>query len=164
MSLETRITALAVAIAGKFNERLTERGALASLSTTDKTSIVNAINELATTAAAAAVINDAGTGTADAWSATKIASEISTAIANLVDSAPGALDTLNELATAISGNDTDIAAILTNQANRVAVDIAQTFSAPQQLQARQNIDAASATDVGDTDRDFVADFTGALTV
>jgi len=44
--------------------------------------------------------------------------DITTAISNLVDSAPGALDTLNEIATAITDNDVDIATILSTQATK----------------------------------------------
>lgn len=163
---EQRVIDLAVAIAAQINTAKSERGALASLSTTNQASLVAAINEVKSIADAAAgggvMINDAATNLTDAWSSSKIATEIAAAINNLIDSAPGALDTLNELAVAIQGNDTDIAGILTAQADRVAVT-SQTFTAPQQAQARTNIDAANATEVGDTDHNFVDDFTGALT-
>ena len=43
-------------------------------------------------------------------------------------------------------------------ANRVRYDAAQALSAPQQAQARDNIGAQAAADVGDTDHDFVADY------
>ena len=46
-------------------------------------------------------------------------SYVDTAIDNLIDSAPGTLDTLNEIATAIQNNDTDIATILSTQATKV---------------------------------------------
>jgi hypothetical protein len=45
--------------------------------------------------------------------------------------------------------------------NAVRFD-AQTLTAPQKTQAQTNIDAASATDVGDTARNFVADFNTGL--
>jgi hypothetical protein len=44
--------------------------------------------------------------------------DVSTAISNLVDSAPAALDTLNEIANAITNNDVDIATILTTQSTK----------------------------------------------
>ena len=166
MSLETRLTTAMTTIAASINTAKSERGTLASLSTTNKANLVAAINEVKVIADAAAgggvAINDAVTNATDAWSSNKIAAEISAAIAALVNAAPGTLDTLAELATAIQGNDTDIATILTEQADRVAVTT-QTFTGPQQTQARANIDAQDATSVGNTDRDFAADFTGALT-
>lgn len=53
-------------------------------------------------------------------------------------------------------------------ANRVRYDAAQTLTAPQQTQARTNIDAAAASDVsglitglGTYDRDYAADYAAA---
>ena len=46
--------------------------------------------------------------------------------------------------------------------NYVSYDAGQGLTSPQQIAARANIDAASATNVGDTDHDFVADFNAAL--
>jgi hypothetical protein len=46
-------------------------------------------------------------------------SYVDTAINNLIDSAPGTLDTLGEIATALQNNDTDIATILSTQATKV---------------------------------------------
>lgn len=167
MSLQSRITDALTRIATEINTLRTERGSLASLTTTDKASIVAAINELVTDIAGVSggpTINDAGTAVDEVWSSSKINTEISTAVSNLVDSAPGTLDTLNELATAIQGNDSDITSILTAQANRVRVDTAaQGLNATQQSNARTNIGAQASADIGDTDRDFTADFTGGLT-
>lgn len=165
MSLETRIRDMATSIATEINTIRTERGALASLSTTEQASIVGAINELKTAidGISSASINDAATATDSAWSSTKIAAEIQTAKDDLVNGAPGALDTLNEIATALTDNDSDISGILTSLSNRVRTDTAaQGLNATQQGNARTNIGAQSAADVGDTDRDFAADFTGGL--
>ena len=93
---------------------------------------------------------------------TDIGSFVDGRIQTVVDSAPAALDTLNELAAAI-GNDADFATTMTTAlGNRVRVDASQTFTAPQMLQARQNIGAASATDIGDTTTNFVTTFEAAL--
>lgn len=81
---------------------------------TTATNLVGAINEIAGTAGAAAVINDAATNATEAWSSTKIAAEINAAVTNLIDGAPGALDTLNEIAAAIN-DDASYAATLTSQ-------------------------------------------------
>ncbi len=72
--------------------------------------------------------------------------------------------TLDELAAAL-GDDANFAATTTTAlGNRVRVDTAaQGLTAPQQTNARTNIDAASATDVGNTATDFVATFNAGLT-
>jgi len=44
----------------------------------------------------------------------------------------------------------------------VRFDAAQTLTAPEQAQARSNIGAVAASDVGNTDTDFVVVFEGAL--
>jgi len=80
----------------------------------------------------------------------------------LVDSAPTTLDTLNELAAALA-DDPNFATTVTNDiANRVRYDATQTLTGPQQTQARANIDAASATGVGDTTTNFVSTFEAGL--
>ena len=128
MSLETKIRDLATRIATEINTIRTERGSLASLTTTEKASIVGAINELKTAvdAASGATINDSGTGTSDAWSADKIATEITNAINGVVNGAGAAYDTLSELATALTDNDSDISGILTSLSNRVRTDTARS--------------------------------------
>lgn len=69
-----------------------------------------------------------------------------TAAAGVVNSAPAALDTLSELATAL-GNDANFSTTTaTALGNRVRVDAAQTFTAGEKTQARSNIDAVSTTD------------------
>lgn len=176
MSLETNIIALTTAIGTdikNINLGLAKQGNLATLTTTAKATLVAAINELHTLIAGAGVqINDAATdgNTTETWSADKIFDEIAlakTAVTDsLVNGAAAALDTLNELAAAL-GNDPSFATTVANSlANRVRVDAAQTFTAPEQAQGRSNIGAAAAagltaleTGVGDFDHDFVADYT-----
>jgi len=106
------------------------------------------------------------------WSADKIFDSIEaakTAVKNdLVDGSAAALDTLNELATAL-GNDPSFATTIAGEiANRVRYDAAQVLTSPQQTQARSNIGAAAASDVsalvtglGAYDRDYAADYTTA---
>ena len=67
--------------------------------------------------------------------------DITAAIAALVDGAPAALDTLAELAAALSGEQAQIADLLSALALRVRVDAIQSLTLAQQLQARQNINA-----------------------
>ena len=86
-----------------------------------------------------------------------------TAISNLVNGAPSALDTLNELAAALGSDASFSTTITTALANRVRVDEAQSFNGTQKTQARDNIGAASASDVGDvTAANFVTTFEAAL--
>lgn len=84
------------------------------------------------------------------------------AIDALVDGAPGALDTLNEIAAALQDNPSVITDILAAQANRLRFDAAQTLNAAQQLQGQTNLNVVSATDIGNTDANFVTTFEGAL--
>lgn len=158
MSLETRIIALAQAVGADVKALTANQGTLSSLSTTAKSSLVAAINELATSTAQ---INDAaGNGNTTAtWSADKIFDSIEaakTAVTNsLTDGAAAALDTLAELAAAL-GNDPSFAAnIATEIANRVRYDAAQTLTAPQQAQACVNIG------VGNPDHNFLTEYAAA---
>jgi hypothetical protein len=80
---------------------------------------------------------------------------VQAAVAALVDSSPGALDTLAELAAAL-GNDPNFATTLATQmAARVRFDAAQTLSAAERLQACMNIG------VGNPEADFVASYNAA---
>lgn len=174
MSLETRIVALAQAIGADIKSLRQADGALSSLTTTAKSSLVAAINELHSLVGGGATIDDAaGDGaTGVTWSADKIHDTIEAAklaVKNELTSGAGAaLDTLAELATAL-GNDPNFAATIAAEiANRVRFDAAQTLTSPQQAQARANIGAAAESDLsalttglGSYDRDYVADYTAA---
>ena len=70
--------------------------------------------------------------------------DITAAIAALVDGAPDALNTLAELATALAGEQAQIADLLSAIALRVRFDEVQSLTMEQQLQARQNINAEAA--------------------
>lgn len=162
MSLETQIIALAQAIGADIKDVRAKQGDLTSLTTTAKTSLVAAINELkvALGSAGAAINDTAGNGdTSVTWSADKIFDTIEAAKAavksDLTNGAAAALDTLSELASAL-GNDPSFAATMaTALGNRVRYDATQTLTVPQQLQACNNIG------VGDPAHNFVADYTTA---
>lgn len=172
MSLDNRLIALAQAMGADVKALTAAQGQLSALNTTAKTSLVAAINELLTLVSGAGAVIDDNAGAGDtgvAWSASKIVSAIAAAQMavkdELVNGAGAALDTLSELAAAL-GNDPSFAATIAGEiANRVRYDAAQTLTSPQQAQARDNIGAASATDVsglitglGTYDRDYVADY------
>jgi hypothetical protein len=98
-------------------------GSLAGLTTTAKGNLVAAINELdaaieaLSSAEGGATIVDGAPTTTSVWSSSKTDAEIDAAvqaaIAAITDSAPGALDTLNELAAAL-GDDPNFATTITN--------------------------------------------------
>jgi hypothetical protein len=127
-------------------------GTLSSLNTTAKGSLVQALNELKTDIGNFSQIDDGAPGAAKIWSSQKTQAEITAAIAALVSNAPGAQDTLGELAaqiTALAQADTGL----------VSTGAAQIFSAAQQAQARANIGAVAGADVGDI---ATADFVTAI--
>ena len=171
MTLEQRLIALAQAMGADVKALLAAQGSLSALTTTAKTSLVAAINELKAAVDAAAgggvTIDDvAGDGaTTVTWSADKIHDTIEAAklaVKNdLTAGAAAALDTLSELAAALNNDPAFAATIAAEIANRVRYDAAQTLTAPQQAQARANIGAQSAAAIGDPDRDLVADYTAA---
>ena len=162
-TLETRVTALATAMGGDVKTINTTMGALAGLSTAVKTNLVAAINEVRTAALAGGVaINDTTPSGTSVYSSNKTISEIDSRISALVGGSVSALDTLQELAAAL-GNDASFASNIATQINnRVRFDAAQSLTVAEQLQARTNIGAVAASDVGNTDTDFVAVFVGAL--
>ena len=124
------------------------QGDLTKLSTVDKTSLVNALNELKTTIGNKTSINDSQTTTANTWSATKISNEITTAITNLINGADVSSDTLKELAD-------KIAALAQMDNGLVSANQAQAFTEQQKLQARTNIDVYSKAEIGDINTNFV---------
>jgi hypothetical protein len=177
MSLQTNVTDLATRIATECKSLRTlingNAADLSSLTTTAKGNLLAAVNELQAEINAAAAMNDGVTATTSTWSSTKILAQINSAVAqgkaDLVNGAPTALDTLNEIATALASDDTELAALTTALGNRVRFDAAQTLTAPQQAQARTNIAAADAaalssltTAVGDTTANFVNTFQAGL--
>lgn len=91
---------------------------LSGLTTTAKTNLVAAVNELKAAIDAlpepetGAGIDDNVTGTTTTWSSSKISSELTEHVNAVLDGAPAALDTLNELAAAI-GDDADFAGSVT---------------------------------------------------
>lgn len=162
MTLELRIKALAEQAANTIKAVNAKIGNTANLSTTDKTSLVAALNELKANIIAlpapSSVIDDDTASLSKTYSSTKINSLISTAVANLINGAGSDSDTLKELAD-------KIVALAQTDTGLVSVALAQAFNDTQKAQARTNIGAASAADlatlttnVGNTDRDFVADF------
>jgi capsid protein len=166
MSLQTRLESLVLRLAAEFKTIYGQVGTLANLSTTDKTNLVSSINELRSqfaTLAGLTVIDDANAaGTATTFSASKITTLLDALKADLLGGADAAFDTLKELQTAIQDDQTGISALLAAVDKRVRFDAVQALTALEQDQARQNIGAVSALDIGNFDTDFVAAFEAAL--
>ena len=162
MSLATRIESLVIRVAQEFNDVRAKAGNLANLTTTDKSSLVAAINELKAAVVSSAVIDDAQVATTSTYSSSKIVTLLDALKSEILGGADAAYDTLLEIQQLLQNGTTGLDALLAAVNNRVRFDAAQTLSAPEQAQARSNIGAVAASDVGDTDTDFVAVFEGAL--
>lgn len=151
MSLESRALVLAEQLGLDIGALLASIGQMLQLTTTDKTSLVNAINELQTKyqavldleAANNASINDAVITTENAWSADKIIAALETAKQDMIAGAPEAYDTLAEIATYLNGNDTAVANLINRLTGTVRYDVAQTLLDAEQQQACTNIGVGS---------------------
>lgn len=161
MSLQTQINSFVLRVAEEFNSVKARTGVLGDLSTTDKSSLVAAINELK--AAVLTAIDDETARTTTTYSSTKIVSLLDVLKTEILGGADPAYDTLVELQRALQDDQSGIAALTAAIDKRVRFDAAQSLSAAEKAQARSNIGAVAATDVGDTATDFVALFNGALT-
>ena len=150
--LEQTLVALTEKVATEFNRIRNERGALVSLDTNDKTSIVAAINELSDKI----VISSGG-----AVTGTEVDSKIQTALAALKteimgDNVPEALNTLKELADALQNDSSATAAMATSIADRVKLDSVQLLTAQQ----KQNVE--TTLNLGNTSVDLVTVFNAAI--
>jgi len=124
---------------------------LALLTTTDKASLVAALNEVNAAVGAGLVINDAGTTNADVWSAAKITADITAAIDGLISGAPGTLDTIGEIATALQNSPDTINNILVAQAaNTTAVTAAQADATQGIADAAAALTAATSANTSAT--------------
>lgn len=162
MSLATRIESLVIRVAQEFNDVRAKTGDLANLTTTDKSNLVAAINELKAAVVSSSEIDDANIAISSTYSSSKIVTLLDALKSEILGGADAAYDTLLEIQQLLQNGTTGLDALLAAVNNRVRFDTAQTLSAPEQAQARSNIGAVAVSDVGDTDTDFVAVFEGAL--
>lgn len=185
MSLVTQVSDLATRVGTEFKTVRAEvsaaTGSLAALATTDKSNLVAAINEVfaagpgtitadditdATTLGKAlirAVDAAAARGALSVYSTAEADAAMAATAAAVVDAAPGALDTLRELATALGDNPNFAAQVATDLGNRLRVDAAQTLTGTQQTQGQDNLNVYSRAQIGDPATDFVSIFENALT-
>jgi hypothetical protein len=116
-------------------------GNLTSLATINKDSIVSAINEVITGRVTLA--------------------EVDQRIQAVVGAAPDALNTLHEIATELQAQGSASAALTTSIARKVSLD-ATTYTVAEQTQARTNIAAYGAAEIGDPDTNYVQIIEAAL--
>ncbi len=162
-TLATRITDLATRLATecKSIRTLVNGNAvdLASLTTTQKTSLVAAINELKTAidnSGSSITISDSTSSTTEVWSSSKVSSAIAQAKSDLVNGAGAALDTLSELSAALGNNASFASTVTTALGYRLRFDAAQTLTTGQKTQACANLG------IGEPDTDFVTTFNSGL--
>lgn len=89
-------------------------------------------------------------------------SDVTSAINALVDGAPAALDTLNELAASLGDDASFATTVTTALGNRLRFDAAQTLTAGEKTQGIANLGAIASSDVGDVTTNFVTTFEAAL--
>lgn len=162
MSLATRIESLVIRVAQEFNDVRAKAGNLANLTTTDKSNLVAAINELKAAVVSSSEIDDANIAISSTYSSSKIVTLLDALKAEILGGADAAYDTLVEIQQLLQNGTTGLDALLAAVNNRVRFDAAQSLTVAEQLQARSNIGGCDGTDVGNTDTDFVAVFVGAL--
>jgi hypothetical protein len=135
------------------------QGSLSALTTTAKSSLVAAINELQASGGGgggATILDTAGAGdTAHTWSADKSTSAIAAAVAGILGGASSAYDTLLEIQTALQSEDSSIANLLAAVSNRLRFDAAQTLTSGQITQVCSN------AGLGEPETDFVAIYNAA---
>lgn len=129
----------------------TKLGDLTTLTTTDKTSVVRAMNELK------ASIGAVNTGTDES----AVNQLIDNKINALIDNAPEALNTLKEIADKLQAEESTATALASTVSKKVAFDSQQSLSTEQQKQAQENIglgdlSSADLVTVYTTARDSVA--------
>ena len=117
-----------------------KQGDLSTLTTTQKNTLVGAVNELKS-----ALTNVSSTMVTQP----QMTTAINDALNSIIDGAPQAWNTFKEFADYVAADQTAAAAMLDALAKRVRVDAAQNFTATEQAMGRTNIGAASAADLGD---------------
>ncbi len=162
MSLATRIESLVIRVAQEFNDVRAKAGNLANLTTTDKSNLVAAINELKAAVSASTVIDDAQVALTSTYSSSKIVSLLDALKSEILGGADAAYDTLLEIQQVLQSGTSGLEALLAAINQRVRFDAAQSLTVAEQSQARSNIGAVASSDLGNPDTDFVAVFEGAL--
>ncbi len=143
----THVTELLVIVRDKAKA---QRGDLTTLNTTEKASLVGALNELKSIIDNQSSIDDSNTGNDNTWSSSKISTEITKAINALIGGAGADSDSLQELANQIT-------ALAQADNGLLSFAQAQNLNQTQKQQAQDNINVYSKDKIGDIESaDFVA--------
>lgn len=152
LSLDIRLSDLVTAVATDIKQQRTwitgsSSGNIAALNTTNKTSLVAAINE---------VLAGAGGGTITQADLDALKAEI------LGVDVPAALDTLDELAAALADDANFAASVTAALDQRVRMDtLMGGLTEEMQENGRINIAAVGVDDIGNFDADLVAQYVAA---
>ena len=151
---EAEIKLFATEVGTQLKGLRTLMGLLSNLTTTDKTNLIAAINEVnAKTAGAGAQIDDATARTTTVYSSSRTEARITAATAalksDILGGAGPTVDTLKEIADILASSGSDVAALTTALSKRVRFDAAQTLTAPEKVQVNTNIGSVSLAQFGD---------------
>lgn len=151
---EAEIKLLATEVGTQIKGLRTLMGLLSNLTTTDKTNLIAAINEVnAKTAGAGAQIDDVTARTTTVYSSSRTEARITEATAalksDILGGAGPTVDTLKEIADILASSGSDVAALTTALSKRVRFDAAQTLTAPEKVQVNTNIGSVSLAQFGD---------------
>ena len=130
MSLATRIESLVIRVAQEFNDVRAKAGNLASLTTTDKSTLVAAINELQAAVTSSTAIDDAQIATTSTYSSNKIVSLLDALKTEILGGADAAYDTLVEIQQLLQSGTSGLDALLAAINLRVRFDAAQSLTSP----------------------------------
>lgn len=142
MTMQTNLASAFMRVVTATNAVNSKIGNLATLTTTEKSTIVGALNELKTALNSAAIISDETTELVTTWSSSKIQSQINSAIASLINGADGDSDTLLELSN-------KILALVQADNGLLSFVEAQTLTPEQMLQGATNLG------IGDPNHNYV---------
>lgn len=151
MSMQTNIASAFMRLVTATNAVNTKIGTLSALTTTEKSNLVAAVNEIRTLLNTAALISDITTTTTSTWSSSRIQTQINTAIIDLINGADGASDTLKELADRIT-------ALVQADNGLLSFSQVQTLTAGQQLQGASNLG------IGDPNHNYITAIDASLAV
>ena len=165
MTLIQRIGLLTDAIAQQFKNVGKHIGAITQLKTTDKTSVVGAVNELhddietvKRSVASSSSISDTSASSTSTYSSQKIndlITGVKTEILGAGDIAQE-FDTIKELADYLKQDKSGATAMAEAIAKRLKIDESMTLTSAQKQAVEQTLN------LGDTDTDFADQFTKAL--
>ena len=112
MSLQTQLNSFVLRVAEEFNTVKGRTGTLTALTTTDKSSLVAAINELKAAVLSATAIDDNQIATSTTYSSNKIVSLLDALKADILGGADAAYDTLVEIQQLLQNGTTGLHALL----------------------------------------------------